>query len=334
MTGLRNATDKLAWRRAGYRILNRTQRLFSPLGCAKKIATLLLLLAASLSLAAPPPLIDSAAQIAVTDYLGRIVTLEQPARRIVALAPHIVENLYSAGAGNQLVGAVDYCDYPPAAQKIPRVGAISAYSLEAIVALKPDLVVMWNSGLGGKTLPKFLELGLKVYASDPKTLDDIPRSIRDYGVLTGNREQAEKAAADFTARHRMLREKYQQQKPLSVFYQVWNQPLQTLNDDHIISDLIRLCGGSNIFGDAATIAPVIGLEAVLTRNPDVIIASGMGEEKPEWLDDWRKYPTLTAVKNGDLYFVPPDIIQRHTVRMLEGAEKVCLALARARRQEK
>jgi iron complex transport system substrate-binding protein len=297
------------------------KKILSPLTQAKKITAILLLLVISAG---------ASAQISVTDYLGRTVTLEKPARRIVVLAPHIMENIYSAGAGHLVVGAVDYCDYPPEATKIPRVGAISAYSLEAIVALKPDLVVMWNSGLGGKTLPKFLELGLTVYASDPKTLEDIPRSIRDYGVLAGTSEQAEKSAAEFVARHKMLREKYSGQKPLSVFYQVWNQPLQTLNEEHIISDLIRLCGGINIFGGAATIAPVIGLEAVLTRNPDVIIASGMGEEKPEWLDDWRKYPTLTAVKNGDLYFVPPDIIQRHTVRMLEGAERVCGALAQAR----
>lgn len=270
------------------------------------------------------------AEISVTDYLGRTVTLEKPAQRIIALAPHIVENLYSAGAGDRLVGAVDHCDYPEEAKKIPRVGAISAYSLEAIVALKPDLVVMWNSGLGGKNLPKFLELGLTVYASDPKTLDDIPRSIRDYGILTGRQKAAEKAAADFTERLQRLREQHRGQRPLSVLYQVWNQPLQTLNDEHIISDLIRLCGGTNAFGDAPTIAPKISVESVIARDPQVIIASGMGEEKPEWLDDWKKYPGLTAVKNGNLYFVPPDIIQRHTVRMLQGAQQVCKALDEAR----
>jgi iron complex transport system substrate-binding protein len=270
------------------------------------------------------------AEISVTDFLGRTVTLEKPAQRIVALAPHIVENIYSAGAGHLLVGAVDYCDYPLEAKKIPRVGAISAYSLEAIVALKPDLVVVWNSGHGGKTLPKLLDLGINVYASDPKTLEDIAVSIRDYGMLTGNSAHAEATAAEFIARHNALKKQYSHQKTLSVFYQVWNQPLQTLSDEHIISDLIRLCGGTNVFGDAPTIAPLIGLEAVLTRNPDVIIASGMGEARPEWLDDWRKYPTLKAVKNENLYFVPPDIIQRHTVRMLEGAERVCDALEQAR----
>ncbi len=272
------------------------------------------------------------AEISVTDFLGRTVTLEKPAQRIIALAPHIVENIYSAGAGDRLVGAVDYCDYPEEAKKIPRVGAISAYSLEAIVALKPDLVVMWNSGLGGKNLPKFLELGLTVYASDPKTLEDIPRSIRDYGVLTGQQAVADKNAQEFSERLHQLRKQYRDQKTVSVLYQVWNQPLQTLNDEHIISDVIRLCGGTNAFGDAPTIAPKISIESVITRNPQAIIASGMGEEKPEWLDDWKKYPGLSAVKNGNLFFVPPDIIQRHTVRMLQGAERMCEALEVARKE--
>lgn len=272
------------------------------------------------------------AEISVTDFLGRKVTLEKPAQRIIALAPHIVENIYSAGAGDRLVGAVDYCDYPAEAKKIPRVGAISAYSLEAIVALKPDLVVMWNSGLGGKNLPKFLELGFTVYASDPKTLEDIPRSIRDYGILTGQQTVADQNAAAFTARLQQLREQYRGQKSVSVLYQVWNQPLQTLNNEHIISDVIRLCGGTNAFGDAPTIAPKISVESVITRNPQAIIASGMGEEKPEWLDDWKKYPGLSAVKNGNLFFVPPDIIQRHTIRMLQGAERMCEALEVARKE--
>lgn len=276
----------------------------------------------------------SHAEIAVTDFLGRKVTLEKPAERIIALAPHIVENLYSAGAGDLLVGAVDYCDYPEEAKKIPRLGAISAYSLEAIVAAKPDLVVMWNSGLGGKNLPKFLELGLTVYASDPKTLEDIPRAIRDYGVLTGREAFAKQSADEFADRLQELRKTYRNQQQLSVLYQVWNQPLQTLNDDHIISDLIRLCGGTNAFGDAPIIAPKISVESVIARDPEVIIASGMGEEKPEWLDDWKKYPGLTAVKNRNLYFIPPDIIQRHTVRMLQGAQQVCEALATARQKMK
>ncbi|MBC6906549.1 cobalamin-binding protein [Saccharophagus sp. K07] len=272
----------------------------------------------------------SHAEVSVTDYLGRQVTLAKPAQRVIALAPHIVENLYSAGAGETLVGAVEYCDYPPEAKKIPRVGAISAYSLEAIVAAKPDLIVLWHSGLGARSLAKFLELGLTVYADDPKTLDDIPRSIRDFGVLTGRHEHAESVAAEFERRQQQLRTTYGGQTTLSVLYQVWHQPLQTVNGDHVISDLIRLCGGVNAFADAATIAPKISIESVIARNPDVILASGIAEERPAWLDDWNKYPHLAAVKNHHIYSVPPDLIQRHTPRILEGAHRVCELLAGAR----
>lgn len=270
--------------------------------------------------------------ISVTDYLGRTVTLAKPAQRIIALAPHIVENLYSAGAGDRVVGAVDYCDYPEEAKKIPRIGAISAYSLEAIVALKPDLVVVWHSGRGGKSLPKFLELGLTVYASDPKSLEDIPRSIRDYGVLTGQETIANQAALGFSERLGQLRQTYSDQRRLGVFYQVWNQPLQTLNDKHIISDIIRLCGGTNVFGDAPAIAPKINIESVITRNPEVIIASGMAEERPQWLDHWTKYPGLTAAAQQNLYAIPPDIIQRHTLRILQGVERVCDVMEQARKK--
>lgn len=295
--------------------------LFMGYQCLKKIFLSVLIFCLS---------VQANARIAVTDYLDRRVELEKPAQRVVALAPHIVENLYAAGAGNTLVGAVDYCDYPPEAKEIPRVGAISAYSLEAIVALKPDLVLIWGSGHGAKVLPRLVALGLPVYASDPRTLEDIPRSIRDIGKLTGNSPRAEQSAVRFETRHAQLQKKYGGRQPVSVLYQVWNQPLQTLNDAHVISDVIRLCGGRNIFGDAPTLAPRISLEAVLTRDPDVIIASGMGEARPEWLDDWKKWPSLSAVKHNHLYFVPPDIIQRHTPRILQGTQLLCEHVAKAR----
>ncbi len=272
------------------------------------------------------------AQVEVTDYLGRKVSLEKPAKRIVALAPHIVENLFSAGAGPHIVGAVGYSDFPAEAEKIPRVGALNGFSLEAIIALNPDLLVVWNSGHGAKLLPRLLDLGLPVYVSDPRTLADVPRSIRDFGKLTDSSTRAEQAAVHFEKQHEQLQSAYSHEQGISVLYQVWNQPLQTVNDGHIISDLIRMCGGSNAFADAPTLAPRISLEAVLARNPQVIIASGMGEARPDWLDDWKKWPSLAAVKGDNLYFVPPDIIQRHTVRLLQGAEMVCGFLQQARQK--
>lgn len=263
------------------------------------------------------------AEVTVVDYLNRTVTLAKPARRIVALAPHIVENLYAAGAGRYVVGAVNYSDYPEAAQEIPRVGAISSYSFEAIVAKEPDLVVVWMSSRGGDALKKIEALGIPAYASDPHALEDVAKSIRDYGVLAGTEAQAEKAAQQYEKKLQSLAMRYRAVQPVSVLYQVWHEPLQTLNDEHIISDVIRLCGGANSFGDAKTLAPKISIESVIARDPQVIIASGMGEARPDWLDNWRKWSALTAVKTERLYFIPPDIIQRHAPRILMGAQQMC-----------
>jgi iron complex transport system substrate-binding protein len=273
---------------------------------------------------------NSLAAITVTDDLNRKITITRPAHRIVALAPHIVENIYSAGAGDFLVGAVDYCDYPVAANKIPRVGSISSYSLEAIIELKPDLVVVWMSTRGGEVLAKLEALGIPTFASDPHDLADIAKSIRDYGALSGTQGQAESSVKQFEEKLQKLKQGYQKKRPVSVLYEVWYEPLQTINDQHIISDVIRLCGGVNSFGDAKVLAPKISIESVIARNPDVIVASGMGEARPDWLDNWRKWPNLNAVKKQHLYFIPPDIMQRHTARLLDGAKMMCEHLDRAR----
>ena len=270
------------------------------------------------------------AAISVTDDAGQIITLAKPAKRIVALAPHIVENLFAAGAGGNIVGVVDYCDYPEAAKKIPRVGAISAHSLEAIVALKPDLVVAWTGSGGVKIQQKLQPLGFAVYMSDPHALVDVAHSIENFGVLTGHQATAKKNAKAYLQTLKALTKQYQVRSPVSVLYQVWHEPLQTLNDDHIISDVIRLCGGTNVFGEAPTLAPKISMEAVIARNPEVIIASGMGEARPDWLDGWNAWPSLQAVQKGHLYFIPPDLIQRHTPRILQGAQLMCEQLEKAR----
>ena len=273
-----------------------------------------------------------AAPIEVTDARGKLITLNAPAERIVALAPHLVENAYSAGAGGKLVAAVSYSDYPPAAQKLPEVGTCKTVSLEAVLALKPDLVLAWSSGNGLTAANQLERLGITVYVDEPRTLDDIAREVRTIGLLAGTAQVANKTADAWLARLQKLREAHHSSKAVSVFYQVWNQPLQTLNGEHLVSDVIRLCGGRNAFADAVSLAPKINVESVLGRNPDVIVASGMGEERPEWLDEWKQYPALTAVANNHLFFVPPDIIQRHTLRILDGAELMCQRLDQARAQ--
>jgi len=273
---------------------------------------------------------DHVAVISAIDYMGRLVTLKQPAQRIVALAPHIVENIYSAGAGGKIVGAVDYCDYPEEANNIPRVGGIGSFSVEAIVALQPDLVVVWRSGKSTSVIDKLTSLGLNVYVSDPHTLDHVPKSIRDFGRLAGTGEIAEVNATAFELRQQQLVRRFAYLRKVGMLYQVWNEPLQTLNDQHIISDVMRLCGGRNVFGESLSLAPKISLESVIARDPEVIVASGMGQERPDWLNDWVKWTSLKAVELNNLYYIPPDIIQRHTVRLLDGAARLCDQLALAR----
>ncbi|MEX1034200.1 MAG: cobalamin-binding protein [Cellvibrionaceae bacterium] len=270
------------------------------------------------------------ADVRVEDYLGRTVTLQSPATRIIALAPHIVENVYSAGAGEYLVGAVEYSNYPPEANDLPRIGAFNSFSLEAILALSPDLVITWVSGNGGGVVEQLSGLGIAVYADEPQTLADIARSIQDIGELTGKTAESEAVAGRFLSRLNALENRYSKARRLNVFYQVWNQPLQTVNGDHIITDVLRLCGADNVFSDALSLAPKINIETVLARDPDVILASGAGDEKPQWLDDWKRFPDMQAVRNNHLFFVPPDYIQRHTIRIRHGAERVCEQLEKSR----
>ncbi len=270
------------------------------------------------------------AEVRVTDDLGQTVVLAQPARRIVSLAPHVTEMLFAAGAGAHVVGAVQYSDYPEAAQRIPRVGGYTSLDLEAIVALRPDLIVTWKSGNPAPQVEKLRDLGFAVYVTEPRRIEDVPRDVESLGQLAGTVADARKAAGTFRARHESLRRRYSGRPPVDVFYQIWDRPLMTVNDEHLISDVLRLCGGRNVFASLPVLAPKVDVEAVLAADPEAIVASGMGEARPEWLDTWRRWPQLRAVRHNDLFFIPPDLIQRHTPRILDGAERLCAALEQAR----
>lgn len=274
--------------------------------------------------------VTARAEIVVTDDSGATVRIKEPARRIVSLAPHVTETLFAAGAGERIVGVVDYSDYPEAAKRIPRVGGYSKLDLEAIAALKPDLAVGWASGNAPAHIEKLRALGIPVYLSQPERIDDVARSLERYGELAGSQAVAREAAAAFRSRLQELRTRHGARSPVRTFYQIWKQPLMTVGGGQVISDVIQLCGGVNVFADLKPLAPKVTVEAVLAADPEVIVASGMGEARPEWVDDWRQWPSMTAVKRDNLFFIPPDLVQRHTPRLVEGAARLCAQLETAR----
>jgi len=258
-------------------------------------------------------------QIKVVDDYGNRVRLPSPATRIVSLAPHLTELLYAAGAGPKVVGAVAFSDFPPEARALPRVGNDALIDLEAVLALRPDLIVAWPNPGTVRAVNRLAELQLPVFRSEPRELDDIASTLEKLGVLTGS-SAAAAAAAAFRARAAELERRYSRRRAVPVFYEVWDRPLITVNGDHVISKVIRLCGGENVFAGLPGIAPQIDREAVLRANPKVIVGSDAIS-----LDDWKAYP-VTA----HLYRIPGALIERHTPRILEGAERLCGILEGAR----
>jgi len=243
--------------------------------------------------------------------------------RIVSLAPHITELLYAVGAGEEIVGTVSYSDYPAEAEEIPRIGSYDRISYESILALQPTLVIAWQSGNGEDSIARLEELGLNVFSHEPRTLEEVGESLRVFGELTGHGELGVQQSTAYLARLENFRETYQNAEPVSLFYQLWNEPQMTVNGEHLISDVIRLCGGENIFDDAVTLIPRISIESVVRLNPEVIIAPGMAEERPEWLDDWREWPAIEAAEKNQLFSINPDLMHRHSPRILDGAEQMC-----------
>ncbi|MGH1472603.1 MAG: cobalamin-binding protein [Cellvibrionaceae bacterium] len=258
----------------------------------------------------------------VTDDVGREVVLARPAEKIIALSPHIVENLFSAGAGKKIIAAVEFSDFPREAKNIQQVGRFDTISIEKILALTPDLVVVWGSGGGLKLINKLEELDLTVYVDEPSTLDSIANSIRNLAILAGTEKVGEVAANDFSRELTQLKRLGSEKQP-SVFYQLWGSPIQTVNGKHVISDAISHCGGKNIFSEVQSIAPKVNIESVLSKSPDIIIASGTDENRPLWLEDWDTWQALPAVEFSRVYHIPPDIIQRHTLRILDGVKMMC-----------
>jgi iron complex transport system substrate-binding protein len=250
--------------------------------------------------------------------------------RIVSLSPHITELLFAAGAGERVVGVDDLSDYPPAVAGIARVGEPAALDVEALLKLKPTLIVLWDSGTPARRKAELERLHLKLYVTEQRRLDDIGAALLEFGRLAGTETAAAAAAAGYRSELAQLRSQYAARPRLKVFYQVWDRPLYTLSGGHVVTEVLSLCGGDNVFADLTTLAPEIDKEAVLARDPDVILIGAEGAEGARQTADWGVFANLRAVRLHHVYTVDPSLLGRMTPRILQGVRDVCGWLDSAR----
>lgn len=276
---------------------------------------------------------DNPSRCAVDDR-GREVCLHASANRIATLSPGATELTYAAGAGDQVVAVVSYSDYPPEAKDVASVGSHTRIDLEALVGLAPDLVIGWVTGNPAEQMDTLEALGMPVFYIEPRSVEAVADTIERLARLAGTEPVGKQAANEFREGMAALTARYSERDPVATFYQVWDEPLMSVNDDHLIGQVVQLCGGENVFGDQHRLVPRLDDEAVLAANPDAIIAGGMGEENRDWLTHWEQYPNLAAVDAGNLYFVPPSLIQRPTPRLLEGAQILCEKLEHTRQKRR
>lgn len=267
------------------------------------------------------------ASVTVVDDAGRTVTLPAPAHRIVSLAPNITDALFAAGAGAYVVGTSRFSDYPEAAKKVPVVGDATMIDLERIVALKPDIVVVWKSGNAAAQVEKIVRLGIPLFYAETTRLADVAAATRRFGVLAGTSGVADRQASTFEEALAWLRATYAGKKRLKVFYQIWDRPLMTIGRAQIIDDALTLCGGDNVFADLTVAAPTVSREAVLARDPDVIVSGGAEGES---LDDWKRSGFLTAVKHQNVFAIDAPTLALPSPSILPGVRTLCVALDAAR----
>lgn len=259
----------------------------------------------------------------VTDDSGVRITFDAPPQRIISLAPSITELAYAAGLNKRMVAVTAYSDYPEAAKKLPSVGDAFRLDWERIIALKPDLVLAWKSGLSGRDRDAFGKLKLKLLVLEPRRLNDIPRALRLLGRVAGTEAEAETAALNFEQRSDVLRNRYAERSVVRVFFQIAESPMLTINGKHIISDVLHLCGAENVFADAPLLTPVVSGEALVKEQPQMLLGiADTGDQAEEIRNLWRKLP-LHSARKGDMAFVSADLISRPSPRILLGAEQVC-----------
>jgi iron complex transport system substrate-binding protein len=254
--------------------------------------------------------------------------------RIVSLAPNLTELVFAAGAGDTLVGVSAHSDYPPAALELPIIGDAFTVDQEQLALLQPDALLVWESGIPKHVVEDFRRVGFQVEVIRSRSLQDVALALRRIGELTGHQAEANAAADAFLADLKALQQRYADEASVSVFYQVYQRPLYTINGEHYVSQLIEVCGGQNIFAELDSLAPAVSVEAVIERNPEVMLASTDAGDNA--FGEWQRWPNLAAVSSGNQYIMPADEIGRATPRLIGAGEAVCEALqvARSKRSDR
>jgi iron complex transport system substrate-binding protein len=252
-------------------------------------------------------------------------------RRIVTLTPHLTEFVYAAGAGDRIVGTLDTSDYPPAARRIPRIGDVGHIDAERLLALKPDLVIVWGDGSPAEQRQLLKRLGLPVLVLEQHALADVPATLETLGRVLGTESVATAAAAQLRAQFKALEDRYARSRHLRVFYQVWSAPLYTVGAGSVATEMLRVCGAQNIYADQAPSAFAVDEESVYARAPDVVAFTGTRAENADWLKRWAGRAPLPAIAAGRVISLEPDLVNRMGPRLAEGTRQLCERLDDVRR---
>jgi len=253
------------------------------------------------------------------------------ASRVVTLSPHLAELMFAADAGDKLVGISAYTDFPAEAAGLPIISDAFMVDQEQLALLKPDLLLAWSNGTPTHVIDQLRAAGFRVEAINTDGLDDVATALELIGQLTGNLNPARDAAANYRRQMKALADRYSGAQQVDVFYQVASRPLYTVNGTHYISELLSMCGGRNIFDDLGELAPMVDVEAVVSRNPEAMLAAKDSTQAA--FDVWDRFPDLAANQYGNRFFMPAAEIGRATPRLVEAGAAVCEALENARRNK-
>lgn len=262
------------------------------------------------------------AAVTLTGADGQQLRLSAPAQRIVSLAPDLTELVYAAGSGAALVGASAYSDYPAAAKQLPRIGDAFRLDTERVLALRPDLVLAWQGGTPVSLIERLRTLNLPVLVIGTQRLADIASNLESIGRATGHEEAAHAAAQSFLEGLDQLRKAYANRDPVRVFYEISATPLYTIGGTQIINRMLELCGGRNVFADLHPLAASVSLESVLARDPQAVV-TGDDPAAAMRLEQWQRWPQMSAVRTGSVYRISGDLLDRATPRVLQGGKQLC-----------